>query len=265
MQRIVFFAMAALLTFGCAATTQEKPNCQKAHNNCQKAAPQGLVQTIGDDYMVWEHAGRIYVIGQAKTNSFFAEHRHLPYTKTLIGAGPRGETVIFEVNKKDAALVPRLMEIFLNTPYPLDSEGADYNVLGYQGRLFVLGQASTVEKFMAHKHLPYTRTLLGAGPQGQTVIFEVAKKNPDLTDRLQKVFAERPFPLQKSGDDFFVYHYDGRIYVIGSAETNAKFLQHKHLPYTRTLLGAGPHGETVIFEVDKKQPALTERLEEQYL
>lgn len=52
---------------------------------------------------------------------------------------------------------------------------------------------------------------------------------------------------------------------LGFAKTNAKFLQHKHLPYTRTLLGVGPRGETVIFEVNKKKPELTERLEEQYL
>jgi len=188
MQRIALLVLAALLTFGCAATTQDMAKSTSAPAEEAKAVPQGLVQTIGDDYMVWEHAGRIYVIGQAKTNVFFAEHRHLPYTKTLIGAGPRGETVVFEVNKKDPALVARLMETFLNTPYPLDRDGADYQVYGYQGRLFVLGQEGTAEKFMEHKHLPYTRTLLGAGPRGETVIFEVNKKQPALTERLEEQY-----------------------------------------------------------------------------
>lgn len=189
MQRFALRAFAALLTFGCAANTQDRANCPTVQADCQKAAAQGLIQTIGNDYMVWEHSGRIYVIGQPATNAFFAEHRHLPYTKTLIGARP----------------------------------------------------------------------------QGQTVVFEVDKKNAGMTERLQQTLNNRPFPVQKLGDDFFVYHYDGRIYVIGSAKTNVSFLAHKHLPYTKTLIGAGPYGETVIFEVDKKQPALTNRLEEQYL
>ena len=34
-----------------------------------------------------------------------------------------------------------------------------------------------------------------------------------------------------------------------------KFKGSGHLPYTWTLIGAGPHGGTVIFEVDKKKPA----------
>ena len=37
-----------------------------------------------------------------------------------------------------------------------------------------------------------------------------------------------------------------------------------HLPYARTFIGAGPHGKTVIFEVDKKKPEYVERLMAQF-
>lgn len=59
---------------------------------------------------------RMWCGGKAKP---FAEHGQLPYTKTLIGAGPRGETVIFEVNMKDPALAGWLMETFLARLYPI--------------------------------------------------------------------------------------------------------------------------------------------------
>ena len=35
-----------------------------------------------------------------------------PYTRTLIGSGPQGKTVVFEVDKKKAEYVQRLMVQF---------------------------------------------------------------------------------------------------------------------------------------------------------
>jgi hypothetical protein len=55
--------------------------------------------------------------------------------------------------------------------------------------VFVIGDKKMSEKFEAHKHLPYARTILGAGPNGETVIFQVDKKNPALTERIQSVFS----------------------------------------------------------------------------
>lgn len=58
---------------------------------------------------------------------------------------------------------------------------------------------------------------------------------------------------------FGSYRFKGRIYVVGSPEMHASFEANRHPPYTRTLPGAGPNGETVGFQVDKKDPALVER------
>ena len=49
-------------------------------------------------------------------------------------------------------------------------------------------------------------------------------------------------------------------YVIGSAEMAMKFEGSGHLPYTRSVIGGGPQGRTVVFEVDKKKPEYVERL-----
>ena len=42
------------------------------------------------------------------------------------------------------------------------------------------------------------------------------------------------------------------------------FLKNHMIPLTKTLLGAGPSGETVVFEFDKKNPAMTDQLIEQF-
>ena len=73
-----------------------------------------------------------------------------------------------------------------------------------------------------------------------------------------------PALVNQIGEDFYVYDHDGRYYVIGSAEMAMKFEGSGHLPYTRTLIGAGPQGKTVVFEVDKKKPEYVERLMAQF-
>lgn len=150
-------------------------------------------------------------------------------------------------------------------PQLLKSSGNDFFVYSHLDRLYVVGSTESSKDFAHSGHLPYTRTILGGGPQGETVVFEIDKKNPDLTHRLEKSFAKTPFLIESNSKDYFVYKLDGRIFVIGQAPTSEEFSRQGHLPYTRTMLGAGPQGETVVFEVDKKNPALVERLQKSYL
>ena len=74
----------------------------------------------------------------------------------------------------------------------------------------------------------------------------------------------KPSLVASTGDNYYVYKHEGRLYVIGSQEMSKQFAAHGHLPYTRTVLGAGPNGETVVYEVDTKEPAYAERLMAQY-
>jgi hypothetical protein len=43
-----------------------------------------------------------------------------------------------------------------------------------------------------------------------------------------------------------------------------KFIGSGHLSYTRTVIGSGPQGKTVFFEVDKKKPENVQRLMAQF-
>jgi hypothetical protein len=52
------------------------------------------------------------VVGSKESREKFAAHGHMPYAKTVLGAGPAGETAVFEINKKDPKMVERLMKMF---------------------------------------------------------------------------------------------------------------------------------------------------------
>ena len=67
-----------------------------------------------------------------------------------------------------------------------------------------------------------------------------------------------------SGGKYIEARKDGRLYIMGNQETADSFAKHGHMPYTRTLIGEGPNGETVVIEVDKKDEALADRLQRQF-
>lgn len=172
----LFLMLGLLVVAGCATTGKQAEN----------AGPQEVYKAEG--IIVWAHADRHYVTGSEKMHKMFAEHQHLPYTKTILGAGPNGETVVYEVAKKDPAFVEALMDKYNSIPFLVTSKGDTYNVYKYNGRIYVIGDPKTRDFFVEHQHLPYTKTLLGAGPGGETVIFEVNKKDPAFAEKLMKMY-----------------------------------------------------------------------------
>jgi outer membrane biogenesis lipoprotein LolB len=109
----IIAAAAVLLIFGCSSSVQQEAvTTQPPAVQSQAAKDLELIDSQGNDYFVWKYQGRIYVIGNSKTNEAFKSQHHLPYTRTILGVGPYGETVIFEVNPKDDALANRLQKTF---------------------------------------------------------------------------------------------------------------------------------------------------------
>ena len=60
--------------------------------------------------------------------------------------------------------------------------------------------------------------------------------------------------------DYREFRHDGRIYVLSRPATIDSFLLSKEVPYRVTRIGAGPGGETVVFEADAKDPFLSDAL-----
>lgn len=61
----------------------------------------------------------------------------------------------------------------------------------HDGRIYVLGDPKTEEAFDKSPHLQLSKSFIGAGPAGQTVVFEVRDKVPELTERLIKQFSAK--------------------------------------------------------------------------
>lgn len=237
-------AVAASLTLmgGCATSSRGDSDTSTAGTATEEAA--------GISYTEIEHDGRIYVIGNEDTLASFNQTHHLPYTRTLIGDGPNGETVVLEISKKDEAFNEALYAAYRER-HPF------YREIPHDGRLYVIGDEDTLSSFLTTHHLPYTRTLIGAGPDGQTVVLEVSKKDEAFNERLFDTYSERhPFYRE--------IPHNGRIYVVGSQDALSSFLTTHHLPYTRTLIGDGPNGETVVLEISKKDQEYNERLYNTY-
>jgi len=142
-------------------------------------------------------------------------------------------------------------------------EAAPYVELAFEGRIYVMGSEKMTAKY--HPHLPYTKTYLGLGPNGETVVLENEKKGTTLKARLIGQFCVRnqsTNPVcegaQDSEEPYLTLFEDGRLYVVGSEKMLAKY--HPHLPYTKTYLGLGAKGETVVLENEKKGTTLKGRL-----
>jgi hypothetical protein len=285
-------------------------------------------QTAAPDtpsYTQVEHDGRLYVLGSKKMTKKFMETKHLPYTQTHIAAGPNGETVVVEVDKGNPDFADDLWQTFLKLNF-------FYKEVEKNDRIYVIGQEETYAKFKENGHLPYTQTHIGEGPDGETVVIEVDKKNPNLAARLGNQFglrhdidlyadttaapttAKKAAPVKKAKPAakkpaakkaepaakkkapakkakaapkkaapkkaapkkaapkkaaakkeaapayYAEEKHEGRIYVFGSKEIHQKFKKMHHMPYTLTFIGAGPKGETVVVEVDKKDPTFAQAL-----
>lgn len=177
MKTIVYLSLLAVMFItGCSGmSAQEEP------------ATRQILSKDGN-FFVWEHLDRHYVIGSEASNAKFKKSPHLPYAKTILGAGPSGETVVYEINKKDGAYAERLMDTYEKTPFLVESKGDNYFVYKVHGRYYVVGNEATRDKLVKNGHIPYAKTILGAGPNGETVVFEIDKKEPELTEKLMKMF-----------------------------------------------------------------------------
>lgn len=137
------------------------------------------------------------------------------------------------------------------------SSSIEYHEVMHDGRLYVLGSAESYAAFKESHHMPYTRTLIGDGLNGETTVIEINKKDDNYNEALFAAYrARHPFYRE--------VEHDGRLYVIGNEDTYRSFIEHHHLPYTRTLIGKGPKGQTLVIEIDKDNSAVVDRLETQY-
>lgn len=132
----------------------------------------------------------------------------------------------------------------------------------HDGRMNVFYDGTLYKQFMERGETAYRRSFIGAGPNGETVVYGLTgadKKKTSASVGEQMMSGEL-----KAADDFYGEVYraeENRIYVFSDWDDFKGYvdLGIDNLRYTD--IGAGPNGETVVYVLNadnkKKKPVQT--------
>jgi len=165
-----------------------------ACNSGQKVKTEKSATKIATGQLVYfeaHHDGRINVFDDTKTYLSFLSLGETSYRLTRIGAGPKGESVVFGLTKKDKKKRSGIKSVDMFDG-KLKPSGAFYGEILQHNRHYVF---NTWDDMMAVKktgEAAYRYTLIGAGPKGKTVVFVLNKGNKkkkpiDLIAQFKKV------------------------------------------------------------------------------
>lgn len=122
------------------------------------------------------------------------------------------------------------------------------------GRIYIFYDRGLYENFIEHGHTAYSFNRIGAGPNGETLVFGLTGEDKKKLSGIPSV--EIYDGIKKPGAFYGEAMIDGRIYVFDSLEEMAAVRQHHEAAYRLTDIGAGPRGETVVYVLtseNKKQ------------
>lgn len=128
------------------------------------------------DYYEVHHEGRIYVFNDAGTYQSFRQVGETAFRLTRIGAGPRGETVVFGLTKKDKKKKSGIEHVDLYDG-KTSVEGPFYAEMIQEGRIYVFNSWKDLQDVKKAGEAPYRYTMIGAGPGGETVVLVLNKHN----------------------------------------------------------------------------------------
>ncbi|WP_028485193.1 hypothetical protein [Hydrogenovibrio halophilus] len=138
----------------------------------------------------------------------------------------------------------------------------DLYVAFHEGRMNVFYDAALYKEFIERGETAYRRTFIGAGPNGETVMYGLTgedkkKTTPSIGEQMMSGDL-------KAAEDFYGEVYqdeENRIYVFSTWDDFKGYvdLGIDNLRYTD--IGAGPNGETVVYVLNpankKEKPVAT--------
>ncbi len=80
--------VAVMALVGGVSGTQQSGVAKAMSEASAESSKPSLVMSKEDNYHIYKHKGRLYVIDCSEMSKQFAEQGHLPYTHTIIGAAP---------------------------------------------------------------------------------------------------------------------------------------------------------------------------------
>jgi hypothetical protein len=177
-------AAIAALAAGCTTTPAPAPAPAKPPVSTPAAA------TTADLFVVLPESGRVHAFGDTKNYFDFLAHGEVALTRTRIGAGPGGRTLVYGITSADVkANQPSRAEQILEGTLPAGT--AFYGEAFKSGRYYVFGELKDMKDFTAFGEVPYSYTDIGVGPKGETLVYVMNKdsykkgKPQDRADRFK--------------------------------------------------------------------------------
>lgn len=129
-----------------------------------------------------------------------------------------------------------------------------YVVLPEDERIYVFGDTKNYFQFLEHAEVALTRTRIGDGPGGRTLVFGIT--NDDVKANAPSV-AERVMDkkLAAAADFHGEVFKDGRFYVFHTLKDMNDFIEHGEVALAFTDIGAGPKGESIVWVMNKESMA----------
>lgn len=168
--RLCALALLAALAAGCGTAPAPAPAKAAAPAPAAAPAAAGPVEL----FMVLPESGRVHAFGDTKNYFDFMAHGEVLLTRTQIGAGPGGKTLVFGITGDDVkANKPSRGEQILSGAIPAGD--TFYGEILRDGRYFLFGTLKDMTDFAAFGEVPYSYTEIGAGPKGETIVMVMNK------------------------------------------------------------------------------------------
>lgn len=183
-KQFIPYALASVLALGamsgCAtqSNTAKAPESKPATATLAVAAPvaQPVAAEKAHYFLAFHENGRIYAFGDTKYYRMFLENDEVPYTRTRIGAGTEGETVVFGIKGSESKDLTKLSAAEMFFDGKMGEVGPFYGEVMRDGRFYVFGEWADFKDYLDHKEVTFTFTEIGTGPKGETVIYALNKK-----------------------------------------------------------------------------------------
>ena len=156
---VLVISLTASLLSGCATT---KPGAPVKKNDI------ALYEVHKD--------GRIYVFYDKKEYELFKQVGETPYRLTRIGAGPKGETIVFGLTKQDKKKPAQVAAINLFDG-EIKADDHFYAEMYKNGRIYVFNNFEDMNTVRTFGHPNYFYMSVGTGPKGETVVYVLNGKN----------------------------------------------------------------------------------------
>ena len=127
-------------------------------------------------FVVLPEDGRIYAFGDTKNYFQYLEHAEVALTRTRIGDGPGGRTMVFGLTNDDVkANTPSLAERVMDKKLLAAPEF--HGEVFKDGRFYVFHSLKDMNDFIQYGEVALAFTDIGTGPKGASIVWVMNKES----------------------------------------------------------------------------------------